>query len=127
GAEKNVVLSVAGKTGAISLSGTDVPAGTTGSRGTVQLSTSTTSTSDTLAATPSAVKAAMDKANAAETPSGAQAKVDAGVASAKLYTDGKVAELVGGAPAALDALNELAAALGNDPNFATTMTNLIAT
>lgn len=32
-----------------------------------------------------------------------------------------VAALVGGAPAALDALNELAAALGNDPNFAATM------
>ena len=34
--------------------------------------------------------------------------------------------LVGGAPGTLDALNELAAALGNDPNFATTMTNALA-
>ena len=34
--------------------------------------------------------------------------------------------LVGGAPGALDALNEFAAALGNDPNFATTMTNALA-
>lgn len=38
-----------------------------------------------------------------------------------------VASILGGAPGALDALNELAAALGNDPNFATTVTNSIAT
>lgn len=37
-----------------------------------------------------------------------------------------IAALVNGAPGALDALNELAAALGNDPNFATTMTNQLA-
>lgn len=34
-----------------------------------------------------------------------------------------VAALVGSAPAALDQLNELAAAIGNDPNFAATMVN----
>lgn len=34
--------------------------------------------------------------------------------------------LIAAAPGALDTLNELAAALGNDPNFATTMTNLLA-
>ncbi|PLP87426.1 hypothetical protein CYD26_21660 [Pseudomonas sp. FFUP_PS_473] len=34
--------------------------------------------------------------------------------------------LVGSAPEALNAINELAAALGNDPNFATTMLNLLA-
>ncbi|WP_457472009.1 pyocin knob domain-containing protein [Pseudomonas sp. TE21394] len=38
-----------------------------------------------------------------------------------------VAGLVDSAPAALDTLNELAAALGNDPSFATTMTNTLAT
>lgn len=37
-----------------------------------------------------------------------------------------IADLVGSSPAALDTLNELAAALGNDPNFATTMTNALA-
>lgn len=37
-----------------------------------------------------------------------------------------IAALVGSAPGALDALNELAAAIGNDPNFATTMTNALA-
>ncbi|HDR8929203.1 TPA: hypothetical protein QDA78_005667 [Burkholderia vietnamiensis] len=34
--------------------------------------------------------------------------------------------LVAAAPGALDTLNELATALGNDPNFATTMTNALA-
>ncbi len=37
-----------------------------------------------------------------------------------------LAALVGSSPAALDTLNELAAALGNDPNFATTMTTALA-
>ncbi|MDB4215784.1 hypothetical protein N9796_00375 [bacterium] len=43
------------------------------------------------------------------------------------YTDTAVANLVDAAPATLDTLNELAAALGDDPNFATTVTNIVAT
>lgn len=43
------------------------------------------------------------------------------------YTDTAIANLVAAAPATLDTLNELAAALGDDPNFATTVTNNIAT
>ena len=43
------------------------------------------------------------------------------------YTDTAVANLVASAPGTLDTLNELAAALGDDPNFATTTTNLVAT
>jgi hypothetical protein len=39
--------------------------------------------------------------------------------------DSKVAGLIGSAPATLDTLNELATALGNDPNFATTIANRI--
>ena len=42
------------------------------------------------------------------------------------YVDNKVAGLVDSAPAALDTLNELAQALGEDPNFATTITNEIS-
>lgn len=38
-----------------------------------------------------------------------------------------IASLVNGSPAALDTLQELAKAMGNDPNFATTITNLIGT
>ncbi|NJW93673.1 phage tail protein [Escherichia coli] len=42
------------------------------------------------------------------------------------FVKSAIAEMVGSAPAALDTLNELAAALGNDPNFATTMLNALA-
>ena len=40
----------------------------------------------------------------------------------RAYTDSAVADLVASAPATLDTLNELAAALGDDPSFATTLT-----
>lgn len=40
--------------------------------------------------------------------------------------DSKIATLVNSAPAALDTLDELAAALGDDANFATTVTNKLA-
>lgn len=42
------------------------------------------------------------------------------------YVKAALAGLVDSSPAALDTLRELAAALGNDPNFATTMTNALA-
>jgi hypothetical protein len=42
------------------------------------------------------------------------------------YVDNAISDLVDAAPGALDTLNELAAALGDDPNFATTMTNALA-
>ncbi|MCM8191927.1 phage tail protein [Enterobacter hormaechei] len=42
------------------------------------------------------------------------------------FVKSAIAALVASSPAALDTLNELAAALGNDPNFATTMTNALA-
>ena len=41
------------------------------------------------------------------------------------YVDSKVASIVESAPETLDTLNELAAALGNDPNFATTVATQI--
>lgn len=43
------------------------------------------------------------------------------------YVDNKVAGIVDSAPATLDTLNELAAALGDDPNFATTVATQIGT
>lgn len=43
------------------------------------------------------------------------------------YVDGKVAGLVDSAPEALDTLKELATALGDDPNFATTVATQIGT
>ena len=53
--------------------------------------------------------------------------VDSALASAKNYTDAKVAGVVNSAPEALDTLYELAEALGNDPNFATTVMTEIGT
>ena len=43
------------------------------------------------------------------------------------YADTAVANIVDSSPAALNTLNELAAALGDDENFSTTVTNSIAT
>ncbi|EJC4934982.1 TPA: phage tail protein [Escherichia coli] len=42
------------------------------------------------------------------------------------FVKAAIAGLVGSSPEALDTLNELAAALGNDPNFATTVMNALA-
>ena len=47
--------------------------------------------------------------------------------SVKAYVDTEVASLVDSSPGTLDTLNELAAALGDDPNFSTTVTTSIAT
>ena len=72
-------------------------------------------------------KADTAEANAVATASAdATAKAGAALASANTYTDTKVSALVDAAPSTLDTLNELAAALGDDPNFATTVTNSIA-
>jgi len=48
-------------------------------------------------------------------------------AASKAYVDTQVANLVDSAPGALNTLNELAAAIGDDANFTTTITNSIAT
>jgi hypothetical protein len=48
-------------------------------------------------------------------------------AANKSYVDNAVAGVINGAPGALDTLNELADAMGNDANFSTTVTNSIAT
>ena len=46
--------------------------------------------------------------------------------SIKAYVDTEINSVIDAAPGALDTLNELAAALGDDANHTTTMTNLIA-
>lgn len=58
-----------------------------------------------------------------ETKTDATAKLT----EAKTYTDTKVAAIVDTAPEALNTLNELAAALGDDENFATTVATNIGT
>ena len=49
------------------------------------------------------------------------------IATAKSYTDTAVAGIVDSSPEALDTLKELATALGDDPNFATTVATQIGT
>lgn len=63
--------------------------------------------------------------NKKETIEGVQAKFVQAVNNSKAYTDERVANLVGQSPELLDTLEELSSALGNDPNFATTITNQI--
>ncbi|EEZ5539037.1 TPA: phage tail protein [Shigella sonnei] len=106
-------------------------------KGLVQLSNTTNSTSETLAATPKAVKAVMDETNkkaplnspaltgTPTTPTARQGTNNTQIASTA-FVMAAIAALVDSSPDALNTLNELAAALGNDPNFATTMTNALA-
>ncbi|MDU2417864.1 hypothetical protein [Negativicoccus succinicivorans] len=70
------------------------------------------------------------KANAADvyTKTQADAKYQLkGTYASVEYVDGRVANIVNSAPETLDTLQELAQALGNDPNFATTVANKIGT
>jgi len=48
------------------------------------------------------------------------------IANATSYIDNEIASLVNSAPSTLDTLNELSSALNDDPNFATTITNTLA-
>ncbi|EME4819143.1 tail fiber protein [Escherichia coli] len=110
---------------------------TTARKGIVQLSSATNSTSETLAATPKAVKAVMDETNkkaplnspaltgTPTTPTAPKGTNNTQIASTA-YVMAAIAALVDSSPDALNTLNELAAALGNDPNFATTMTKALA-
>ncbi|ENA5865110.1 phage tail protein [Escherichia coli] len=110
---------------------------TTAQKGIVQLSSATNSTSETLAATSKAVKAVMDETNkkaplnspaltgTPTTPTARQGTNNTQIASTA-YVMAAIAALVDSSPDALNTLNELAAALGNDPNFATTMTSALA-
>ena len=110
---------------------------TTAQKGIVQLSSATNSTSETLAATSKAVKAVMDETNkkaplnspaltgTPTTPTARQGTNNTQIASTA-FVMAAIAALVDSSPDALNTLNELAAALGNNPNFATTMTNALA-
>lgn len=92
------LLTVADQAGLMAL----VAAATDTTQGKVELATAaeaTTGTDTTRAVTPAGLKASVDAA---------------------------VAGLIASAPGALDTLNELAAALGNDPNFAATITTALA-
>jgi len=74
---------------------------------------------------------ATSKANAAQAAAeataaaDATAKADAAQAAANAYTDAEVAALVDSAPALLDTLNELAAAISDNPNYATDLATAV--
>lgn len=59
------------------------------------------------------------------TRSETDAKDIAALNAAKQYVLDRIAEIVGGSPAALDTLYEIAKALGDDPNFATSIMALV--
>lgn len=110
---------------------------TTTSKGIVRLNNTLTSDSITEAATPSTVKQLNEdlqlKANrhnptftgTVKAPTPASDSNDTSV-STTAWVRQAIAELVDSSPETLDTLSEIAAALGNDPNFATTMTNQLA-
>jgi hypothetical protein len=56
-----------------------------------------------------------------------QGYADQAEADAKAYTDTDIAALVDSAPALLDTLNELAAAIGDNPNYATDLATSVGT
>lgn len=105
-------------------------------KGIVRLSNDTNSTAENLAATPKAVKTVMDVANTkapsnspnltgvptAPTPA---PEVNNNQIATTQFVHQIISALIGDAPDALNTLKELADALGDDPNFATTMTTLI--
>uniref|UniRef100_UPI00201CBDC1 prophage tail fiber N-terminal domain-containing protein n=5 Tax=Escherichia coli TaxID=562 RepID=UPI00201CBDC1 len=106
-------------------------------KGLVQLCSDTDNDSEELAATSKAVKAVMDETKTKApldspaftgTPTTPTPPDDAaGLETANAaFVRKLLAALVDSSPEALDTLNELAAALGNDPNFATTVTDALA-
>ena len=113
------------------------PDATLTAKGFTQLNNATNSTSETQAATPKAVKTVMDATNlkapldspsltgtpqAPTAPPGTNTQQLANTA----FVRAAIAALINSSPGTLDTLSELAAALGNDANFATTMTNALA-
>lgn len=142
----------------------NIPAASTSEYGVTKLSSSTSSTSTTLAATAYAVRSAYNRgsegvtaaATAQSAADTAKSTADSALTTAnaalpkaggtmtgaltlaadptsnlhaatKQYVDTKTASLVDSAPETLNTLNELAAALGDDPNFATTVASQIGT
>ena len=105
-------------------------------KGIVRLSNDTNSTAENLAATPKAVKTVMDVANTkapsnspnltgvptAPTPA---PEVNNNQIATTQFVHQIISALIGDAPDALNTLKELSDALGDDPNFATTITTLI--
>jgi hypothetical protein len=121
GAEVNTVNSVAGKTGTVTLAKADVGLGNVDNTSDLNkpISTATQTALD--------LKAPLASPELSGVPTAPTA--NAGTNTTQLATTAFVQTAVSGlvdtAPETLDTLNELAAALGDDPNFATTVSNQI--
>ncbi|HGY3717801.1 TPA: phage tail protein [Citrobacter gillenii] len=113
------------------------PDATLTAKGFTQLNSATDSASETQAATPKAVKAVMDAVKpkapldspvfigVPKVPT-ASANTSTQQAASTAFVHAAVAALINSSPATLDTLGELAAALGNDANFAVTIANALA-
>ncbi|ELW5248810.1 tail fiber protein, partial [Escherichia coli] len=103
-------------------------------KGLVQLSSATNSDSETMAATPKAVKSLADTKAPIESPSltgtptaptAAQGTNSTQIANTA-FVKAAITALINGAPGTLDTLKEIAAAINNDPNYSTTINNALA-
>ncbi|NAR09879.1 tail fiber protein [Escherichia coli] len=106
-------------------------------KGLVQLSSETNSDSETMAATPKAVKSVKDLADTKapiespsligtpSAPTAAQGTNSTQIANTA-FVKAAITALINGAPGTLDTLKEIAAAINNDPNFSTTVNNALA-
>jgi hypothetical protein len=121
GAQVNTVDSVAGKTGAVTLVKSDVGLGNVDNTSDLNKPIST--------ATQTALGLKAPLASPALTGTPTAPTATAGTNTTQVATTAfvqtAVSGLVDSAPATLDTLNELAAALGDDPNFATTVSTQI--
>ncbi|ELI0710702.1 tail fiber protein, partial [Escherichia coli] len=109
----------------------------TAQKGLVQLSSETNSDSETMAATPKAVKSVKDLADTKApiespsltgtptAPTAAQGTNSTQIANTA-FVKAAITALINGAPGTLDTLKEIAAAINNDPNFSTTINNALA-
>ena len=106
-------------------------------KGLVQLSSATNSDSETMAATPKAVKSIKDLADpkapiespsltgTPTAPTAAQGTNSTQIANTA-FVKAAITALINGAPGTLDTLKEIAAAINNDPNYSTTINNALA-
>ncbi|MGA6861222.1 tail fiber protein [Escherichia coli] len=106
-------------------------------KGLVQLSSATNSDSETMAATPKAVKSIKDLADTKApiespsltgtptAPTAAQGTNSTQIANTA-FVKAAITALINGAPGTLDTLKEIAAAINNDPNYSTTINNALA-
>jgi len=116
------VTSVAGKTGVVTLTKADV--------GLDNVDNTSDASKPISTATQTALDAKAPLASPALTGTPTAPTPAAGTNTTQIantaFVQAALAALVDSSPTALDTLNELAAALGDDPNFATTMTNALA-